>query len=523
MKILFYYRGAESFGIESISAVLKKGGHQTELIYDPGFDDTFYFKAGIFNVLNVNKKLIQEAKAFDPDLIAFGAITNLYPYVKTIARQLKKELNVPHIIGNIHAASIPDYVIKEDCFDMVCTGEGEEAMLELANKMEAGEDYSNIANIWVKKDGAVIRSKDRPLIMDLDTIPFPDKDLFYKKGAFWKSVQAVTSRGCPYHCTFCVNNIYYKKYDGKFLRRRRVDSVIEEVRIYKKKYKPSIIHFMDDVFTASGEWMEEFTEKYSREIGIKFLVNVYPSTINKHMARLLRDAGCELACMGVQSANEEYRRKMLQRNESNAKVVEAATLLREVGIRLSTEFIFGMPDDSPEDSWNAVLLNDKIKPTSTSSFVFYPFPKTALAEYAKKHGYLDENAETMVNEGNGSYHTTLFLKNPKKDFLMNISYLAPLFLWMPTWVSRKFLRKLCDMKSTLLHRWVAVLIIPLHNPNHFMEKLFNYIRMFVYYIASRPGKPAARFTQSNGLPENGVQARPRRHQQGSYPSPATSL
>lgn len=482
MKILFYYRGAESLGVEYISAVLKEAGHKTELIFDPGFDDTFYFKANLFNSLNVNEKLLRQAKHFSPDLIAFSSITNLYPYIKKIAYLLKKELKVPTIIGGIHATALPDYVLKEDCFDMVCVGEGEYALLELANKMERGEDFSSIENIWVKRGGEIIRNKERPLVEDLDSLPFPDKDVFYNKGAFWKDVQISTSRACPYHCTFCVNSFYLKKYGKKFFRRRRVDKVIEELKIYKKKYKPEMIDFLDDVFTSSVPWLEEFTDKYKREIGIKFLVNIHPNMINKPIVRLLKEAGCQVACMGIQSANEAFRKEMLKRNESDAKIIEAAHLLRDEGIQLSTEFIFGLPQDTVEQAWQSVAFNDMIKPYSTSTFVFYPFPGTELAEYSYKNGLLDDNAIKMINEGIGSYHTTLFLKDPNKHFYMNLSYLLPVILKIPRFVNRRYLRKLCERKTGILHKISGVCFIPFHNPSLFREKLLNYIRMFWIYL-----------------------------------------
>lgn len=197
MKILFYYRGAESFGIEYISAVLKEAGHETELIFDPGFDDTFYFKSHLFDPLKIKEKLLAQAKRFSPDFIAFSSITNLYPYIKDMAYLLKKELKVPAIIGGIHATILPEYVLNEECFDMLCIGEGEYAMLELANRMQEGKDFSDIDNLWVKRDAKFIRNPERPLIQNLDTLPFADKDMFYKRGAFYKSIQFSASRGCP--------------------------------------------------------------------------------------------------------------------------------------------------------------------------------------------------------------------------------------------------------------------------------------------------------------------------------------
>jgi radical SAM superfamily enzyme YgiQ (UPF0313 family) len=483
MRILFYYRGAESFGIEYLSAVLKSAGHETGLLFDPGFDDTFYFKTRIFDFLDVPSRLLNQAKRFSPDIIAFSSVTNLYPYVKNMARLLKKELNIPIIIGGIHATALPELVIKEDCFDIVCVGEGEFAMLELAKRMQQGRDYSDIGNLWVKRGGDVVRNKERPLIADLNSLPFPDKDLFYGHGAFWKSVQVSTSRGCPYHCTFCVNNFYLKRYGNKFFRRRTVDNVIEELKFYKAKYKPQIVDFQDDCFTTSASWLEEFKEKYTREIGIKFLVNIHPSLISKKIVRVLKDSGCCGACMGIESASAPFRRNMLKRNETDVQIIEAARLLRDEGIELSTEFIFGLPQDTAEQAWQSVVLNDEIRPNSTSTFVFYPFPGTELSEYSRRSGLLDDAASRDADEGIGSFHTALLLENSNRDFFMNLSYLLPVFLKLPGIIKRRWLRKICERKTNACHKAIGICFLPFHHPKLFKEKMLNYIRMLWVYLA----------------------------------------
>jgi len=482
MKILFYYRGAESFAIEHISSVLKEAGHTTELIFDPGFDDTFFFKSRLFNFLNVREKLLGQARHFSPDLLAFSSTTNLYPYVKDMAYFLKKELNIPAIIGGIHANVLPEYVLGEQCFDMLCMGEGEYAMLELADKMEQGKDFSKIKNLWIKRGDKINRNPERPLIQNLDMLPFADKDMFYKKGAFYKSFQISSSRGCPYRCTYCVNNFYFNKYGKGFLRRRGVEGLINELRVHKKKYNPEFIDFQDDIFAVSTEWLEEFSHKYRTEIGVKFHVNMHPAMANKRIARLLKEAGCVGVCMGIQSGSESLRCNLLKRNETNLQIREAARLFKEAGLNLITEFIFGLPGESPEQAWESVLFNDQIKPYASSAFVFYPFPGTELADYSKVNGFLGDAEIKQLNAGMGSYYTTLFLKNTDKNFFINLSYLLSLYVKMPQFVKKDYFKKVCQRKTSFLHKIIGIAVIPLRNPFLFREKLLNYLRMLWVYL-----------------------------------------
>jgi anaerobic magnesium-protoporphyrin IX monomethyl ester cyclase len=273
VRILFFYRGAESFGIEYLSAVLTQAGHHTELIYDPGLDNNFYVSSSLLKRLNVPKKLVRKAKDFSPDLVAFSSITNLYPYVKDMARALKAELKVPTVIGGIHPTVLPELVLQEDCFDIVCRGEGEYALLELANRLERGEDIADIENLWVKDSQGVIRENEqRPLIQDLDALPFPDKALFYRNGAFWRNVSIMTGRGCPYHCTFCVNSFYHQMNTrrGGMVRRRSVDNVIQELTLYKQKYRPQTVNFQDDTFSVEIDWLEELRTNMRRRSIYRF-------------------------------------------------------------------------------------------------------------------------------------------------------------------------------------------------------------------------------------------------------------
>jgi len=484
MKILFFYRGAESFGIEQISAVLKEAGHKTELVFDPGFDDTLYFKSPLFKLLNVKDKILSQARSFSPDLIAFSSTTNLYPYVKEIAYLLKKELKVPTIIGGIHATVLPDYVLKENSFDIVCVGEGEYAMLELADRMQNGRDFLDIENLWFKHNGKFIRNPERPLIEDLDNLPFPDKDMFYNKGAFYKSVQLMISRGCLYRCSFCVNSFYFNRYGVNTLRRRSPDNIMKELKIYKEKYGPKFINFQDDVFNTSIPWLQDFGDKYEKEIGVKYLINIYPTMVNKAVARLLKESGCWGVCMGIQSGNEAIRRSILKRNETNTQIIQATRILKEFDIRLVTEFIFSLPNETPEEAWESVILNDKIGPDSTSTFVFYPFPGAELSEYSYRAGLIDDETRKMINEGIGSYHTATYLKNSNNAYFLNIAYLLPLFAKFPWFIRKGYFKKICARKTNFMHRMLGVLGIPFSNPFLFKEKLLNYMRMFWVYFGT---------------------------------------
>ncbi|MFA5259884.1 MAG: cobalamin-dependent protein, partial [Candidatus Omnitrophota bacterium] len=207
MKIAFINDSAQQLGIQYMSAVLKQHGHDVKLFMDPQlFDDDMIRIQKFSRWLDYKKELVRRLKAYQPDLIGISVVTDFYQWACRIAMMIKEEMNVPIIAGGIHPTSVPERVLKNDCFDMVCLGEGEFPLLELADSLQRGQPDYTIRNIWFKRDGHIIKNELRPLIEDLDTLPLPDTDLYYSASPHFKRTGlyvTMTSRGCPNACSYC--------------------------------------------------------------------------------------------------------------------------------------------------------------------------------------------------------------------------------------------------------------------------------------------------------------------------------
>ena len=184
MKVLFYYRGSEHFGVQALIAYLESKGHETELIYDPALGDNGYLDIPVVNnflnrIVCNDKLVVEKVVRFRPDLVAFSAITNLYLPITRLAKKIKKVLDVPIVIGGNHPTSIPEEVIKDECYDGVCIGEGEEPLEELLQRLEQKRPYTDVKNLWVRDaEGKIHKNPKRPIIKSLDTLPTADKSLF---------------------------------------------------------------------------------------------------------------------------------------------------------------------------------------------------------------------------------------------------------------------------------------------------------------------------------------------------------
>ena len=461
-------------------AYLKSKGHLVELIYEPALGDNGYIDIPFLNKFFYNDKLVvDKAIRFRPDLIAFSAITNLYMPIKKLARTFKKVLpDVPIICGGIHPTSLPEETIKEDCFDMICLGEGEGAMEDLLQRMREKRTYIDIKNLWVKDAlGHVHKNDKRPVIRPLESLPKPDKSLFAKYGALTSRIMIMTTRGCPFACTFCVNSFRNAAYAGEvYLRQRSVENVIEDMVKIKETYKPKKFRFEDDVFAFNQKWLNEFKVAYRKHINLPFHCYVTPSTAKDEVLKSLKEAGCESVSMGIQSGSEKIRTQMLHRKHTDELIIAAAKRIKKHGIRLQAEYIFGFPTETPEDMWSSFELNDKLDAYNTASFIFYPYPKTALAEYSLQNGYLTKEDYDKIKEGYGSYHTSCWLNLPYKDEVYKHNALLPVWNVTPKFLKPLF-KKILKLKYGFIHKAIYIFSVPLIDFEEFIIRVKDMPRM----------------------------------------------
>ena len=484
MKVLFYYRGSEHFGVQALISYLESKGHEVELIFDPALGDNGYldipFVNNFLNKIVCNDKLvIEKVVRFNPDLVAFSAITNLYLPITRLAKKIKKVLDIPIVIGGIHPTSIPEEVIKDECYDALCIGEGEEPLEELLQRLEKKQSYTDVKNLWVRDaSGKIHKNNKRPIISSLDTLPTADKSLFEKYGALTSQLNIMTTRGCPFECTFCVNSFRNSLYTGEvYLRQRSVKNVIDGITELLKVHKFKSIRFHDDVFAFNVKWLRDFKDAYCKHINLPFHCYVTPSTAKEEILRLLREAGCTKISMGVQSGSEKIRTKLLHRKHTDEDIIAAAQRIKKYGMKLSAEYIFGFPEETPGDMWKSLDLNDKLDANYTPSFIFYPYPKTELAEYCLKKGYLTEENYKQVKQGQGSYHTTGWLTLPYIEDVYKFAKVLPVYTVTPKFL-RPLLRKILKLKYSFIHKFLAIISIPMIDPQEFWLRLKEFPRAF---------------------------------------------
>lgn len=481
MNVLFVYRNAEWMGLEYLSGVLKNAGHKTDLLFDPGQGDVEYKLPFLKTEHIIKKRFLEKAKRFKPDLFCFSILTNLFPWAKKTIGFLKEYFpDVPIIAGGLHPTMFPDVVINTPGIDMICLGEGEDALLELANSLKTKENRTDIQNIWFKNDGNIIKNSIRPLRQNLDDLPYPDKDLFYQYGCFRNRLYTMTGRGCPYHCTYCFNHSYKELYSGMgtYVRRKSVESCIDELIFWKSKYNLKEIFFYDDTFTLNHKWIEQFCEKYRKHINLPFLLNARANTVTKNIAKVLKDAGCYFIVIGVESGDEYVRNELMKRNLSDKVMLEAASHIHSAGIRLGTLNVIGVPLETEEQMWKTVEFNWRLRPNGGSTAcVFYPFPKTGLYDLAVKTGYLDKEGIEIVNNGGGSYRSGItILKHPYTKTIKKVVTFEPIMARSPKFLHPIFKR----LPPILPLRLLSILFYT--PPRHLFYRVKEFFLMQYYSL-----------------------------------------
>ncbi|HQO58541.1 MAG TPA: cobalamin-dependent protein [Candidatus Omnitrophota bacterium] len=403
MRVAFISNAYESMGFENLSAVLKKAGHEVRLFMDPElFNDSDTTISPLGRFFDFKPQLLADLKPFKPDLVAFSVITDSFLWAADLARRIKKEMNVPIIFGGIHATSSPDSVIANDCIDMVCLGEGEYAMLDLVESMARGETDLSIKNIWFKRDGKIIKNDLRPLIEDLDTLPLADKNLYYSVSPHFRfCYYTLTNRGCPHACSYCIHSYFRKLYRGKgtYCRQRSVSHVIQELVQAKRLYNISLVRFMDDCFPSEPGWLNEFKEKYAQEVGLPFLCYLYPCQVTTEVLETLQASGCVEINLGIQSWDENVRKKVLHRMEDNKTLEKLLDICSRFKFSYVLDIISGIPGENIDSLFEFLQMCRAKRFLSVNFYWLKYYPAVTITEEAYKNGVITCEQVSKTAEG----------------------------------------------------------------------------------------------------------------------------
>ena len=426
MRVLFVYPNLNTQmgfnqGLAMISAFLKRAGHETRLVN-----------------LNENlppvptrEEILAEIRAWNPGVLAASTLSQQYAEARDLVAWLRKrydelgETPPVFVVGGVHPSMVPEQVMGDGVWDHVAVGECEDAMVDLVERIDGGdaELISSCSNFLSWKSNARPRHysertsdnwKRNPVrpFPNISIMPMADYELFdtqrildSKNG--WAGL--ITSRGCPYRCTYCLNHEVIDTYRAdlkapvrelNFFRFRHPEEVLDEMRFLLNRYERVNTFIMDDdLFTQNVEHAVNFCKAYEEsEINVPFVVNAHVKQLDERVANALKSAGCTILKMGIESGSPRVRKEVLQRPMSDNDIFETVRLAETAGLHSSGFVMVGLPGETHEERWETVDLLARLEIGRFRSSMFYPFPGTGAFKLSVDGGFIDpEKVERLTD------------------------------------------------------------------------------------------------------------------------------
>lgn len=381
MRILFvtnvldFYITREPLGLAYLAGAAKKAGHKVR-----------------FSGINP-EDCTRAISEFKPHVVGYSITTGQHQLFFKLNRQLKKRFDFISVFGGPHATFWPE-IIHEPGVDAICRGEGETAFIDFVEKLEKDDGYETALNWWVKKDGRVFKNELRPLAADLDDIPWPDRETIFNQFPDAKATPVkcfVPNRGCPYACSYCFNEPYWKLYEGKGkrVRTRTGEAICQEIEHIRTISPLRMPMFTADIFAFSKSWLAEFADAYNKQVRMPYYCNVRANLVDQQYAKLLSESGCVCAAMGIEAGNDRIRNDLFCRGQSRQQIINASLSLKKHGITVVSYNILGVPGTDMQTDMQTLDLNRECKVDYAGTFTLVPLPGTKIHDWIVEQGLID--------------------------------------------------------------------------------------------------------------------------------------
>ena len=451
MRVLFIdeYLPQEMLGIMYLSRAIKDAGHDAKCLFIP------------------DKDWLEKVREYNPDVVLYSMTTGMHLYFADVNRKVKEALpNVLAVAGGPHPTFVPDYV-STDGIDAICRGEGELAIVDFLNRLANGQSVNDCPNFWVKDraTGEIHKNEVRPIIPKLEDLGFPDRDIVYEAGAIYRNTDRkvfVTQRGCPMPCTFCFHHAWKKKVYGarnsEYVRKRSVSHVIDEINDVKRRYNLKFVHFVDDIFNLRNDWLEEFCERFPKEVGLPFDVILMANMTTERHIELLKKAGCVYARVAFEAASDYVRNAVFKKHTTRQQLTDAAGWIKKYGIRLGSLNMLGGPGGTIADEFETVKLNIECKVDHPLVSLMQPYPEFEINDMTREMGFAVAGYDDFPQKFNRTtsihYDNKVEIENLHKLFpiLVRFPSLMPL---APRMIKLRFMQRPYLIMYMLFSEWMV--------------------------------------------------------------------
>ncbi len=394
-------------GCSYIAAVLEKAGHDA-VIFNPDLKDDAADELGTNDFKNemddykvyletikggshkIWSEIISLIESFRPEMVGLTVRTPAVGLAYRTAELIKSIDPTIHIVlGGPHPTCCPVEVASHKAVDVVVIGEGEDTILDLISCYEERRALNTVKGIAYTRDERFMRTAPRPLIEDLDSIPFPAKYLILNKERMHSDnfANIFATRGCSYSCTFCSShNVWTKK-----IRFRSPGNVLAEMKFMEERYGSEFFSFSDDSFTVNKKWVLELCElikKTNFGPNFRWVCNTKSNLIDDDIARAFKEAGCAAVALGIESGSDRVLERM-KKGTTVEKSRDAVKILKKHNLRFTGQFVIGFPWETEAEILRTIEFMKELDPMSVMMSIATPLPGTELYNEAIKLGLID--------------------------------------------------------------------------------------------------------------------------------------
>jgi anaerobic magnesium-protoporphyrin IX monomethyl ester cyclase len=372
---MFKHHPLVPLGLAYLASVLENAGHEVKVFDCPP--------------LGINhEQLVRMLASFSPDFVGITCMTMMYPSVIKVATMTKEHLPETIVgVGGPHVTFYDEETLKEcPSIDLVVRGEGEKTMLEIAACIMERKKLSNVNGLTLRKNGEIVRTPDRLLIQNLDSLPYPAYHLFPmdKYRVYGKKIMPImTSRGCPFQCSFCVTS----RMVGKRFRARSPENVVGELEWLVREHDADAVCFYDDTLTLDRNRIVKICRMIKeRKIGVPWDCQTRVDQISLEVLKTMAEAGCQLVSFGVESGSDKILGKIGKgvTVEQNKKAV---MLAKKAGLLVAVSVIIGYPGETVETLNETLSFLWETKPDDVYLCFATPYPGTELRRMVEELGW----------------------------------------------------------------------------------------------------------------------------------------
>lgn len=378
-----------------LGACLLEAGHEVEFL-----DGSFLGQEDI----------LRRIDALRPDFAGIYSTTFGWPgAIRTAAAIKAIDSRILTCVGGPYPTAVQDACLGEggEAIDAVVVGEGEETVVEILDRLQTGRDLAGVAGVIARQDGGILRNPPRPLVADLDRLPFPARELLGDRSRYIpaagtyrrKPVALVmTSRGCDRRCIFCFQMDPERKSGTRGVRYRSVDNVLQEIeQCLAEGYRE--IKFIDDSLAADRDRaMRIAGEIKRRRLDFTWFASVCANQADRELFKAMKDAGCWAVLIGGESGVQKNL-NTIRKGVTLDRIRDAVRWAKEAGLRVTVPFIFGIPGETYDDALTTIEFAIELNPDLANFHALTPFPGTPLYDRAGEFGQVSDDLRDYTYQG----------------------------------------------------------------------------------------------------------------------------